>query len=126
MMIRLWFTLAILCWVFLMWMALGLGATEMHSGHATYHNWYKHQMMPNHPELNCCDDKDCGPVKHRFHKGQPQMWISGRWVSPPKNIVQYKLTPDGGAHACYSRQREGGTGGEWLMWYCAIFPFMGG
>ena len=91
-------------------------------GHKTYHWWYKKQMMPHYPQVNCCDDKDCQPVRWRYNlQWEVQVWVEGQWQTPPKDLIQRKKTPDNGAHACWSRSKQGSTDG-WMMWFCIILP----
>lgn len=91
-------------------------------GHKTYHWWYKHQFMKQNKHVNCCDDKDCQPVRWRYNlQWKVQVMIKKQWVTPPQDLIQRKKTPDNGAHACWSRSfQDGGNG--FMMWYCVIIP----
>ena len=49
-------------------------------GHKTYHWWYKHQFMKQNKHVNCCDDKDCQPVRWRYNlQWKVQVMIKKQW-----------------------------------------------
>jgi hypothetical protein len=78
-----------------------LGALA-HPSPATAHGWYQGLRSPRGVE--CCNERDCRPVPHRFNagNGREEIKAEGRWWPIHHDDVLTLPTPDGKAHACWS------------------------
>ena len=96
-------------------------------GHAKYHDFYQHWMMPHAPWVPCCNAKvtvgdetvgDCYPTEAELRpserpelKGQSVWWAkrdNGVWIEVPENRYIREKNPDEtgrDAHLC----EEGGS-----------------
>lgn len=79
-----------------------------HSHHRPEHmelhqRFYSNWMMPDHPTLSCCDNKDCAPAKAKQVNGE---WYAKRDIDlnwrkiPPEKIEINRDSPDGRSHMC--------------------------
>jgi hypothetical protein len=96
-------------------------------GHSSHHSgFYDTLKMPN--GASCCNDKDCRPVDGWTFDGKIykiRLKPGGEWITPPQGLVQHKLTPDGGAHACFVDAKGAPFEQYGRVWYCIILPVTG-
>jgi hypothetical protein len=69
------------------------------------HDWYRGLRAPS--GIECCDDRDCGPVPYRLNarSGREEIEANGRWWPVEYDKVLSVPTPDGEAHACWRNPR---------------------
>jgi hypothetical protein len=68
---------------------------------------------------SCCNGKDCKPAPYRMTTAGVEMFVDGRWVLIPEDVIQYRTLPGdtgetAGGHWC-GLERYDAT-------YCAILP----
>jgi hypothetical protein len=64
-----------------------------------YNTW----MMPDHPTMSCCHDRDCYPTEARRigNRWEAKRREDGRWlVVPSEKVEQNRDNPDGRNHLC--------------------------
>jgi hypothetical protein len=77
---------------------------------------------------SCCDDKDCRPAFYCFIANSLQMFVDGRWIDVPSELIQYRGLPgDAGesaeGHWCGSFYQPDVSSRSILhMTKCAILP----
>ena len=67
------------------------------------HDIYSHLTDAN--GASCCSDRDCRPAMFRVMPNAVWMFVAGRWIEVPADIIQYRTLPDddgrtGGGHWC--------------------------
>ena len=96
--------------------------------------FYKGLTM-NDGFTSCCSKKDCEPTDdwRILEGGNFQIKMYGVWIEPPREVIQFLKTPDGGAHACYSKPTtnfmpyghiEAPVNPRYWHWHCVILPLM--
>lgn len=85
------------------------GGNAPHPHHGPEH-FYATWMQPNAPGVPCCSEKDCAPARAEFRNGK---WFA-RWTDdepwveiPDYKVEQNRDMPDGQAHLCGVRLRNG-------------------
>jgi hypothetical protein len=91
-------------------MLLGIGAAHAHDIYTD---------LVGRDGGSCCNGKDCKPAPYRMTAAGVEMFVDGRWVLVPEDVIQYRTLPgDTGETA----------GGHWYglenydATYCAILP----
>jgi hypothetical protein len=91
-------------------MLLGIGAAHAHDIYTD---------LVGRDGGSCCNGKDCKPAPYRMTAAGVEMFVDGRWVLVPEDVIQYRTLPgDTGETA----------GGHWCglenydATYCAILP----
>lgn len=90
------------------------------AGPAVAHDWYSGLTSPTGER--CCTGHDCQAVDQRYNPAthRLEIGIEGAWVPVDSAKLVTMPSPDGSAHACYSR--------EWLkrkmtpVVRCVILP----
>jgi hypothetical protein len=81
--------------------------------------FYADKTVPHTNGLvSCCLNKDCRSIPAwRIRNGKYELNMLGKWHTPPQRlVVTNEITPDGNAHACYTRV------GTYINWYCIFIP----
>ena len=95
-------------------------------------SFYKGLKM-NDGKTSCCSERDCEGADdwRATTDGKYQIKMYGVWVEPPQNVIQFKETPDSGAHACFSRPSTNAMPGghvtsppdpKYWHWHCVVIP----
>jgi hypothetical protein len=65
--------------------------------HDQYHDW----MMPDAPNVSCCHNRDCRPVKAESDiDGNWTAIVNGERIAVPRGKVMKIPNPDGRSHWC--------------------------
>lgn len=68
-----------------------------------HEKFYSTWMMPDRPDMSCCNKQDCYPTEARFSEGQwwAQRREDGQWLPVPwEKVERNRDTPDGRSHMC--------------------------
>ena len=99
-------------------------AQEQIQEHAQDHNhpaadapihekFYSTWMMPNNPDLSCCNKRDCYPTEVRFRDGfwEARRREDGLYIRVPwEKVEQRRDNPDGRNHVCMPPPTPSGGG----------------
>ncbi len=71
-------------------------------GKALAHDGYESWMMPDAPNVSCCNNTDCRPTRaYLDHDGAWRAWNGHKWLRiPPNKILPTDLKKDGRNHLC--------------------------
>jgi hypothetical protein len=70
---------------------------------AIHELFYSTWMMPDHPQISCCNRQDCYPTEVRFRDGfwEARRREDGRYIRVPwEKVEQRRDNPDGRNHVC--------------------------
>jgi hypothetical protein len=70
---------------------------------ALHEMFYSTWMMPDHPNVSCCNKQDCYPTEARFRDGfwEAKRREDGQFVRVPwEKVEQRRDNPDGRNHVC--------------------------
>jgi hypothetical protein len=83
--------------------------------HDIYHS------LKNKAGESCCNDADCRPTFYRVTSHGVRMYVNGRWIDVPNDVIQYRSLPGdtgetAGGHWCGPFTSGGG------QTRCAVLP----
>lgn len=70
---------------------------------AIHERFYSTWMMPDKPNISCCNRQDCYPTEVRFRDGfwEAKRREDGRYIRIPwEKVEQNRDNPDGRSHVC--------------------------
>ena len=87
------------------------------------HDIYGHLVDEN--GASCCSERDCTPAPFRAKPDGVWMFVQGRWISIPRNKIQYRtLLGDDGqtGGGGWALDPTGPTGDSRAHTICAVLP----
>ena len=82
---------------------------------AIHEKFYSSWMMPDRPEISCCNRQDCYPTEVRFRDGfwEAKRREDGVYVRVPwEKVEKNRDSPDGRNHVCMPPPNRGYQGAE--------------
>lgn len=78
------------------------GQSNGHTHEGAVGRFYQSWMQPDHPNVSCCSNQDCGPAASRLVNGHWQAQEpEGSWVNIPDEKIEINRdSPDGRSHMC--------------------------
>jgi hypothetical protein len=82
---------------------------------ALHEMFYSSWMMPDHPNVSCCNKQDCYPTEARYRDGfwEARRREDGGYVRVPwEKVEQRRDNPDGRNHVCMPSPERSSRGDE--------------